>query len=117
MKVIKGSLTSILIKVTAFQKKYFSKTTPVGILNHLRQELDEIEEAVAQGAPKEHLKEEVADVYFMANQLMHTLDIDFDELTEAITKKLDKNLARNWPDEPDENGVYNHETSEDEGAS
>jgi NTP pyrophosphatase (non-canonical NTP hydrolase) len=115
MNVLKGSLTSTLLKIKAFQQKYFGKSEPAGALNHLKQELLEIEEALEPGREADFL-EEVADLVFMVNQLLFLKGFEIEDLNEALKKKLDKNLARNWPEEPDENGVYNHEPSKDEGA-
>lgn len=72
---------------------------PRGIITHLDQEYIELVQSNYTDV------EEMADVVFLLIQLAEARGGDLDA---ALRAKLEKNKARVWPSEPDENGVYKH---------
>lgn len=90
--------------VTAWTRSVFTTATPFSAMERIRQELDELSEALVSGAPKEAVESEVADVAHVLLDLCAMLGVNIDTATR---KKLAVNKARNWS-EPDENNQRYH---------
>jgi NTP pyrophosphatase (non-canonical NTP hydrolase) len=74
---------------------------------HLREEVDELIDALAHEPPQGHpyaIAQELGDIVIIAMHVAHCRGID---LYEAVRQKFDLVRARTWLP-PDENGVIRH---------
>lgn len=96
---------SVLHEIVDWSKETFHRASMSqgdafrGIVNHLADEWDELEETGFSDP------QEMADLVFLLAQLADCQGYDLDE---ELRKKLATNRARAWPSEPDDNGVYHH---------
>lgn len=103
-------------EVTTWQQQQFGvKRTIHGAANHLKQEAQEIIQAIEESehilgpAIIEHLEEEIADCIFMVWQMADLLNLSHEDLMHQVSLKLSKNKNRTW-EEPNEEGIINHST-------
>jgi len=75
-----------------------------GVVRHMRREIHELADALANGSPSD-VAEEAADVVILALTLAHRRRFS---LSDAIENKRAKNAARTWPGEPDADGIFQH---------
>jgi len=91
-----------------FSDKQFGKrTNPKGPLNHLKEEVDELLEAIG----KENEEEEWADCILLlldAFRIRYGDDVSFNKLLHFALNKLEIIKKRNLDSIPDENGVFRH---------
>ncbi len=84
----------------------FPEQTAVGKLCHLREEIDELIEAIADGE-RGNIAAEYADCQILLLDVARTLGMGPADVDAAITGKMEVNVKRKWS-EPDENGVCRH---------
>jgi hypothetical protein len=65
---------------------------PIGALKHLEKEAKEAYEATENDR-----REEIADCLFLVFDAAHRSGMSYRELAETCKAKLEKNLARTWP--------------------
>lgn len=78
-----------------------------GPLNHLKQEVDELLEALGKGGKEE--EEEWADCLLLlldAFRIRYGNNVSFNKLLHFALSKLDVIKKREWDKVPDENGVF-----------
>jgi phosphoribosyl-ATP pyrophosphohydrolase len=68
---------------------------PDGPLNHLRREIDEVIEAVAEGRRLDAI-EEYADCYLLLLDSLSRYGVTIAEVAQEAERKLEKNKARKW---------------------
>jgi NTP pyrophosphatase (non-canonical NTP hydrolase) len=93
-------------KVTDWQSKTFGESTAHSKACHLREEVEELIEALEQGY-EERIKEEFADCFFLLYGAAKAHGMTYEEIGRAIEEKLKINKTRKW-DKPDPNGVVKH---------
>lgn len=79
-------------------------TDPLAPLHHLKNEVEELIEAI-EGGNEEEFLEEYADCIILLTGSFRRLGYRARDLLEASYAKMDKNEKREWG-KPDENGVY-----------
>ena len=86
--------------IAEWSKETFKDSTILSNIEHLRDEIDEIEEF------PENI-EEWADVIILYMNAAYLSGHSMDEILIAVHKKFEKNKNRSWG-EPDERGVVKH---------
>jgi NTP pyrophosphatase (non-canonical NTP hydrolase) len=100
-------MDDIQMEVFDWAEKTFPDSTIESKLAHLKEEADELSEAITEGKDIEDILEEVADIVLIA---MHAAESSNRMLVSHIRRKFLICQTRTWG-EPDENGVVRH-TSE-----
>ena len=90
------SLEQVFTYVNQWQTRFDGKATALGLINHLKEEVNEFSEDTSP--------EELADIFFILFHLCALLDI---EPALEIYNKLEKNKKRVWKD-PDSEGKIKH---------
>lgn len=88
-------------------EKFGIRTNPAGPLNHLKEEVQELLDAIG----KENEEEEWADCILLlldAFRIRYGNDISFNKLLHFALNKLDVLKEREWDEDPDQNGVFRH---------
>lgn len=86
----------------------FPKATPKSILEHLKEEYNELDEAVNNiglCVGSNNISEEMADICLLIFHLAYKENID---LGKAIMDKFEKNRKRIWETETNEKGYFKH---------
>ena len=91
------SLNYLIHNIKLWHKRTFTKATLQGQVNKLREELEEFE--------KNPSADEWADVMVCVIGIGRIQGYDFNAALEAV---YEKNLARDWPTEPAEDGTFQH---------
>lgn len=91
--------------ITEWQKKTFGNATAVSKMNHLREEVIELHEAIDCGHPDRRL--EFADCFILLFGAAAADGMTYEDIVECIEDKMIINHRRKWG-EPKENGVVNH---------
>ena len=110
----KLTFEEVFEQVAKWQKETFGEGNPVGILNHLKRETDELIEetekdvlAFGVGMALPNSKRELADHFILLINYCHTQKISIFELPYLILHKLQENKMRQW-NKPDKEGVITH---------
>lgn len=90
------SLEQVFTYVNQWQTQFDGKATASGLINHLREEVNEFSE--------DKSPEELADIFIILFHLCALLDI---EPALSVYNKLEKNKKRTWQ-EPDAEGKIKH---------
>ena len=64
-----------------------------GQMEKLREEVEELIEAIKEG-DEEHIKEEMADVLVIVNQIRYKKEMNEEELVEIFEQKVNRTLER-----------------------
>lgn len=64
-----------------------------GQIEKLREEVEELIEAIKEG-DEEHIKEEMADVLVIVNQIVYKKEMNEEELVEIFEQKVNRTLER-----------------------
>jgi hypothetical protein len=95
-------------EIGKFSDKQFGiRTDPRGPLNHLKEEVEELLEAIGQ----ENEEEEWADCVLLlldAFRIRYGDDTSFNKLLHFALNKLDVLKQREWEEDPDMKGVFRH---------
>lgn len=98
-------------RITDWQQKTFGKATSFSKLEHLKDEIEEVSDALEWFSEEKELSqqvmEEYADCFLLLYGSASCYGMSFDDITKAIAAKMDKNEARKWG-EPDVRGVVKH---------
>lgn len=97
-------------EVTEWQEATFSVINPIGLLNHLEQEVEELKSDIRNDNPDKRL--EYADCFILLMGAAKADGMSYEDICQAISEKLEINKKRVWG-EPDSNGVINHVKEED----
>ena len=93
-------------EIAKYSDEHFGKrTSPLGPLNHLKLEVEELIEAIG----KENEEEEWADCMLLlldAFRIRYGDDVSFNKLLHFSLNKLDAMKEREWDKEPDEKGIF-----------
>lgn len=103
-------------EVTEWQKETFPEATDLSKLHHLKQELEELMQAIHylnQGTTDTEVESEFADCFLLLFGAAKAHGMTFEEITKCIQDKFEVNKKRTWGN-PDENGVVNHVKEETE---
>ena len=96
-------------EIKTFSEGQFGpRTDPRGPLNHLKEEVIELIDAIE----KDNEEEEWADCLLLlldAFRIRYGNDVSFNKLLHFSLNKLEVIKKRKWDSEPDENGVYHSE--------
>lgn len=84
------------------RNKYLNIINHYGINNQqrkLEEEVFELQEAITKyesgyTLTREYIKEEVADVYVLLNQIIEYYNLSIDDIDEIMTKKLNRQIER-----------------------
>lgn len=81
-----------------------------GLLGHLREEADEVEEVIEENRWSK-LPEELADLTIILMELWAIHGLTYDDMIHCVAAKQVKNRQRNWPaiDSQDPGKPINHE--------
>lgn len=98
--------------IIAWQIKTFPKSSALSVMAHLSEEMMELTDELCKKAVDSHfseelMKEEFADCFILMYGLADRAGLKYDEIVDAINKKMEVNMKRTWG-EPDERGVVNH---------
>lgn len=115
-------MTDTLTSLQAFQNNikdladqtFGHMRSVLGILNHLKEEVGEMEASILEpeGTNRDkwkYAKEEMGDVLILFLNLLGRMDIQFQEIFQVARDKMKVNRSRSWPDHPDENGKFKHQ--------
>jgi len=92
-------------EVTKWQDKTFTHTTATSLLEHLKQEVDELLESVER-VDGMH-ESEMSDCLILLFGVANKLGMDYGALARSVDGKMVINKGRTWQ-KPKENGVVNH---------
>jgi len=93
-------------EVTDWQEATFRVINPIGLINHLEQEVDELCQSMGMGMD-EFKRHEFADCFILLMGAAKADGMSYEDICNAISEKLEINKKRTWG-EPDSNGVINH---------
>lgn len=95
-------------EITEWQDATFPKSTTLSRISHLKQEVNELFDAIALDMPTEQEKEsEFADCFILLFGAAKKHGLDYENICRVIDDKMKVNYSREWG-KPDENGVVNH---------
>lgn len=92
-------------KITEWQNRTFGEATPLSKIEHLKQEIEELQEDVESNAEDKRL--EFADCFILLFGAAASDGMSYDDICDAINEKMKINYRRKWG-KPDEKGVVNH---------
>lgn len=92
-------LRDLLIEIGEWAEKTFKSEDARGKILHLREEVDELLENLSD-------EEEWADCFLLLFDGARKQGFTFEQITELIYRKYQKNLTRTWKEEA--GGVYHH---------
>lgn len=98
------------LEVTRWQDKTFPKANALSKIEHLKEEVIELAEAVCKKYSEENyteMKMEFADCFLLLYGAANNVGMDYESICDAIHEKMKINKLRKWG-EPDENGVVKH---------
>jgi len=98
-------------KIVAWQNKTFPGATAESKVHHLTEEVQELLSDIQNGATTDDLELEFADCFLLLFGAAQKVNLDYNDLVNAIEKKFKINTERDWG-KPDENGVVKHVKSE-----
>lgn len=85
----------------------FGNMTPVSVLSHLRKEVGEASDAIANNEGEEAVKMEFADMYLLLLNAASRQGISFTELHNTAVQKMAINRERKWGN-PNPEGFVEH---------
>lgn len=91
--------------ITQWQKETFKTATPLSMIAHLRQEVNELESDIQNHIDNRHL--EYADCFILLFGAAFRDGMTYEDICAAINEKMVINRFRKWG-EPDADGVVNH---------
>jgi NTP pyrophosphatase (non-canonical NTP hydrolase) len=97
-------------EIVSWQDATFAKATAHSKICHLKQEVQELENEILKDSSirvEDEMFEELADCFILLFGAAGCMKMSYEEITEAINKKMVKNKSRVWG-QPDANGVVNH---------
>lgn len=92
-------------KITVWQKETFGQATATSKLQHLKQEIEELEIDIAINGLDKRL--EFADCFFLLFGAAAADGMTYEDICNAIQEKFEINKARKWG-KPDKLGIVNH---------
>jgi NTP pyrophosphatase (non-canonical NTP hydrolase) len=92
-------------KITEWQNRIFGAATPLSKLEHLKQEVKELESDLKSNS--EDKKLEFADCFILLFGAAASDGMSYTDIVDAINEKMKINYRRKWG-KPDEKGVVNH---------
>lgn len=98
-------MQTLFNKLTSWQRETFGQATVKSKICHLREEVEELLEAVERDSPNRRL--EYADCFLLLFGAAEADGMMLDDIESAIWEKLHINQKRKWGN-PDKNGVVNH---------
>lgn len=93
-------------EITEWQNKTFPNATALSKIIHLKQEVEELQEAESYLKETEAIKE-LSDCFILLFGIADKLGLNHSTTWLAIEQKMVINKARKWG-KPDANGVVNH---------
>ena len=100
-------LEKIIIETRKWQMKTFPGAGPVSKLYHLKEEVEELIDALIVGKSRAEIKAEYADCFLLLFGSAQADGLTLNEIADLIREKHEINEKRDWG-EPDENGVVKH---------
>lgn len=92
-------------EIIAWQKQTFGQATALSKIEHLKEEIIELELDVTSNEVNKHL--EFADCFFLLFGAAAADGMTYQDICQAIQEKFEINKAREWG-KPDEKGVVRH---------
>ena len=93
--------------ITKWQRETFPNANALSRVNHLAEEVLELHEALHKHHSASDTEMELADCFILLFGAANAYGMSYDDILNAIDKKMDINKARKWG-KPDENGVVKH---------
>lgn len=93
-------------EITEWQKQTFTKATAHSALNHLVEEVGELDYEIFEGS-LEKVKSEYADCFLLLFGSASLYGLSYDDICRAINEKMEINKARKWG-EVNEKGYVKH---------
>lgn len=96
--------------ITKWQDKTFPEATADSKMKHLKEELEEVQDAYNKKFTDFDYHEmtlEFADCFLLLYGCAAKCGMDYEEICDAIDEKMRINKSRKWG-KPDENGVVKH---------
>ncbi len=81
-------------EVTEWQEATFSVINPIGLLNHLEQEVEELKSDIRNDNPDKRL--EYADCFILLMGAAKADGMSYEDICQAISEKLEINKKRVW---------------------
>lgn len=91
--------------ITKWQRETFGQATALSKLEHLKQEIEELIEAIKTN--DQNKRHEFADCLILLFGAASSDGMTYEDICNAIAEKMEINYQRKWG-KPDENGVVNH---------
>lgn len=100
-----GGFQMAVDDIQEWQRETFPGVAPKDALGRMLQEADELEEVMDElpNVPVSEVMDELADVFIVMCQVAAALDGD---LSDAVTRKMNINLSREWKINPDGTGQH-----------
>ena len=92
-------------KITKWQTATFPKATAISQIEHLKEEVEELEYDLQTKSPDKVL--EYADCFILLFGSAFRDGMNYEDIVNAIDEKMKINYSRKW-DKAKENGVVNH---------
>lgn len=94
--------------IRKWQMETFPESTSFAKLNHLKEEIEEVENEISYNfESNESMKLEFADCFILLMGAAAEEGMDYDSIIEAISRKMEINKNREWG-VADDKGVVNH---------
>ncbi len=93
-------------EITAWQKQTFTKATAHSALNHLSEEIGELDYEIFEG-DADKVKSEYADCFLLLFGSASLYGLSYDQICKAINDKMEINKSRKWG-QPNDQGYVKH---------
>lgn len=98
-------MKDLVESIVEWQNKTFPNATPFSKIEHLKEEIDELKQAIAEKNPNRDL--EYADCLMLLFGCAYADGLTYKDIVQSLFEKLEINKLRNWG-KPDKNGVVKH---------
>ena len=93
--------------ISEWQKLTFGQATAESKINHLREEINELQFDIHVKAPEQNIRMEFADCFFLLFGAAAAHGLTYEDICQAIADKFEINKKRIWG-KPDKLGVVKH---------
>ena len=98
--------------ITKWQRETFTKATNLSAAYHLKVEVRELIEDIERHAHGNDIKSEYADCFLLLFGSAALFGMSFDDICNAINKKMEVNMQRKWRSDNEEGYVKHVESGE-----
>lgn len=94
-------------KITEWQNKTFGKASVLAKIEHLKEEIEELEKEFLENDNKIAKEDEFADCFILLFGAASAFGMSYKDISDCIDSKMKVNYKRKWG-KPNEKGVINH---------